>query len=177
MIELTKYINSPPKVCQAEISLSGWLEAMIENYYVEGEFGGNKNFHWLTIYYDANIDPIYESVETVAANIVAYVSSDYRLSFVLSKHIQKFQKDTANYGMIHIPISDFSEEVLQCSHTDQLPQEFSEIIWIDDDFLYDENIPFDFDSFSRIDNGTVYLNPKHFSVSSLIEVMQNLHDC
>lgn len=72
--------------------------------------------------------------------------------------------------MIYIPISDFSEEVLQCSHTDQLSQEISEIAWIDD-FLNDENIPFDFDSFSRIDNGTVYLNPKHFSVSSLIKVM------
>lgn len=29
----------------------------------------------------------------------------------------------------------------------------------------------------KIDDGAVYLNPKHFSVSSLMKVRQNLHNC
>ena len=170
MIELTEYIHSQKEMRQAGISLSGWLEAMVGNYYVYGE-GLDDDFYWITIYYDANIDTRYEAVEAVSAKIVAYVSSDYRWGFVLNKHIQKFQEDTANYGIRCIPISDFEQELLQCSHISLLPQEFSGIVWIDDDFMDDENIPFDFDSFSLIDKGVPYLNPKHFSVVQLMRVM------
>ena len=159
-------------MCQVDISLSGWLEAMVGNYYVYSEGRGDGDFYWITIYYDADIDTLYEAVEAISAKIVAYVSSDYRWGFVLSKHIQKFQEDTANYGMRYIPISDFGRELLQCSHIDLLPREFSGIVWIDDDFMDDENIPFDFDSFSLIDKGVPYLNPKHFSVVQLMRVME-----
>ncbi len=62
-------------------------------------------------------------------------------------------------------------ETWQCSHIDLLPQEFSGAVWIDDDFMHDENIPFDFDSFSLIDEGEPYLNPRHFSVLQLMTVM------
>ena len=171
MIELTEYIHSQKKIRQADISLSGWLEAMVRNYFVIGEGTAAKDFHWLTIYYDADIDTNYEAVETVPANIIAYVSSDYRWSFVLDGHVQKFQKDTAGYGICIIPISDFDQELLCCSRIDMLPREFSEIVWIDDDFMDDENIPFDFESFSLIDEGVPYLNPKHFSAAKLVTVM------
>lgn len=174
MIELTQYINSQKRLCQSDISLSGWLECMIGNYFVEGEGSGDKNFHWLTVYYDIHIDPLYGEVETVSANIVAYVSSDYRWSFVCSKHSQKFQKDTEQYDMVYIPISSFYEELLQCSHIDLLPQEFSDVVWIDDDFMNDETLTFDFDSFFKMEDGIVYLNPKHFSVSSLIHMMHSV---
>ena len=70
--------------------------------------------------------------------------------------------------MVYLPVPDFGEEALQCSRIDLLPQEFSGILWIDDDFMDDENIPFDFESFSLIDDGVDYLNPKHFSVARLI---------
>lgn len=171
MIELTECIHSQKEMCQADISLTGWLQIMVGNYYVCGE-GLDDDFYWITIYYDANIDTRYEAVEAVSAKIVAYVSSDYRWGFVLNKHIQKFQEDTANYGIRCIPISDFEQDLLQCSHIDLLPREFSGIVWIDDDFMDDENIPFDFDSFSLIDDGVPYLNPKHFSVVQLIRVTE-----
>ena len=35
------------------------------------------------------------------------------------------------------------------------------------------NVPFDFDSFTLIDDGVCYLNPKHFSVARLIEIMES----
>ena len=171
MIDLTESIHAQKGTCQAYISLSGWLEVMVGNYFVRGEGAATKDFHWLTIYYDADIDTKYEAVETVSANIVAYVSSDYRWSFVLDRHIEKFQKDTADYGICHISISDFAQELLYCSRVDMLPREFSGIVWIEDDFMNDENITFDFESFSLIDEGVPYLNPRHFSVAQLVAVM------
>lgn len=195
MLELTEYIHAQEKqeTCRANnkvsptmtvipirekqearranISLSGLLEAFIGNYFVSGEGAWYKDFHWLTIYYDPDIDPYNEAVESVPSNIVAYVSSDYRWGFVLSSHIQKFRKDTENYGITCIPVPDFECERLQCSHTDLLPCEFSNILWLNDDFMLDEHIPFDYDSFSLIDEGVHYLNPKHFSVTQLIKIM------
>ena len=171
MMELTEYIHSQKEKCQADISLCGWLEAMIGHYDVDGE--GSQDFHWLAVYYDAHVDTLCEKVATVPANLVAYVSSDYRWSFVLSKHVRQFQKDTERYGICHIAISDFEEELLQCSRIDLLPQAFSGIAWIDDAFMTDETIPFDFDSFAFMDDGVPYLNPKHFSVMQLIAVMES----
>ena len=39
---------------------------------------------------------------------------------------------------------------------------------IDDDFLDDENLPFDDAAFTVIDSGEEYLNPNHFSVGKLL---------
>lgn len=57
-----------------------------------------------------------------------------------------------------------------CSDTSLLPKTFGNVEWIDDDFMNDENIPFDYDSFEKIDSGIPYLNPKHFSVKNLVSV-------
>lgn len=176
LIELTEYINSQDRkeTCKAELSLSGMLEVFIGNYFVSGEGTGNKNFHWLIIYYDPDIDTHTDAVETIPSNIVAYVSCDYRWGFVLSSHIQKFRKDILNYGITCISVPDFECEHLQCSRTDLLPYEYSDILWIDDDFMNDENIPFDYDSFDLIDEGVHYLNPRHFSVAQLIQIMNSI---
>lgn len=176
MFDLGEFIRQPAERSnKADISLSGWLEAFVGNYFVYGEGGGDREFHWLTVYYDPDIDPIYEAVETTVANAVAYVSSDYRWGFVLSKHLEKFRKDTAAYGMCCLPVPDFQQETLCCVRTDLLPREFSNILWVNDDFMDDETIPFDFDSFALIDDGVEYLNPKHFSVKQLIQVMNSWH--
>lgn len=37
-----------------------------------------------------------------------------------------------------------------------------------DDFLDNEEIPFDYKKFERIDAGIKYLNPKHFSVKNFV---------
>ncbi|MCI9155837.1 MAG: transposase [Lawsonibacter sp.] len=171
MLDLGEFIRQPAEQSsKADISLSGWLEAFVGNYFVYGEGGGSREFRWITVYYDAGIDPIYEAVEAIFANAVAYVSSDYRWSFVLNRHLEKFRADTAGYGITYIPVPDFGQEVLQCAHIHRLPREFSNIVWIDDDFMDDETILFDFDSFALIEDGVEYLNPKHFSVKQLIRV-------
>lgn len=175
MIELNEYIIQSEKrrSNKVNISLSGKLEGIIGNYFVFGEGTCDKDFHWLTVYYDSNIDTYTEAVELVPSNIVAYVSSDYRWGFVLSSHIQKFKENVSEYGISCIPISSFENEILQCSHTNLMPCEFSDIAWIDDDFMDNENIPFDYESFALIDEGVHYLNPKHFSVAQLIMIMES----
>ncbi len=173
-IELNKYfLPEKEKKSKVDISLSGMLEVYIGHYFVSGEGGGAKNY-WLTIYYDSDIDAYDEAVETVPSNIVAYVSSDYKWAFVLNEHSHKLRKDVSNYGISCISVPDFESEVLQCLHPDWLPYEFSGLLWIDDDFMDDENIPFDFDSFAIIDDGVCYLNPKHFSVAQFIKVMESI---
>ena len=42
-------------------------------------------------------------------------------------------------------------------------------LWIDDDFLNNEKLEFDYEKFELIDTGIKYLNPKHFSVKSFVE--------
>lgn len=175
MLELNEYINrsEKKKPNKSDISLSGKLEAFVGNYFVSGEGTCDKDFHWLTVYYDSSIDAYTEAVELLTSNIVAYVSSDYRWGFVLNNHFQKFNENTSEYGISCIPVPSFEDKILQCSHTDLLPCEFSDIVWIDDDFMINENIPFDYDSFALIDEGVNYLNPKHFSVAQLIMIMEN----
>lgn len=46
------------------------------------------------------------------------------------------------------------------------------VVWIDDDFMSDENIEFDFEAFDSIDSGEKYLNPKHFSLENSIDTLQ-----
>ena len=42
-------------------------------------------------------------------------------------------------------------------------------LWIDDDFLNNEKLEFDYEKFELIDTGVKYLNPKHFSVKSFVK--------
>ncbi len=88
--------------------------------------------------------------------------------------MKKFREDTEEYKLKYIGVPSMQEMILQCNCIESLPTEFSQLLWIDDDFLYDEKIPFDFDAFAIIDEGKDYLNPKHFSVNQLIKFTQNL---
>lgn len=57
-------------------------------------------------------DTCTSAVKMVPANIVAYVSSDYRWGFVLSRHIQKFSKDISNYEISCIPVPNWITAIL-----------------------------------------------------------------
>ena len=172
MLELTAYIRrtGKPPSCRAGLSLSAVLEVRVGNYFVSGEGGGLRDFHWLTIYYDPAADPETEAVEMVPANIVAYVSWDYRWGFVLNRHLPQFLRDTSAFDITCVPVPDFARECLQCGRRDLLPPEFAAILWLDDDFMGDETIPFDYDGYALIDEGAAYLNPKHFSALGLIRM-------
>ena len=54
----------------------------------------------------------------------------------------------------------------------EVPLLLKNVIWIDDDFMNDENIEFDYEAFDVIDSGEKYLNPKHFSVKALIDILK-----
>lgn len=168
MLELSAYIGHTKQRKKPDISLSGWLEAFVGHYYVSGEGGGNRDFHWLAVYCDPAVDDLTEAVETAPENLVAWVSSGYEWAFVLERHFSIFQAHTADYGMVHIPLSSFEQELLQCACPETLPEPFSRLLWIDDGFLDDETLPFDFHLFSLIDEGVPYLNPRHFSAARLM---------
>ena len=46
MLDLSEFFSQKPKSRKADISLSGWLEAFVGNYFVYGEGGGDREFHW-----------------------------------------------------------------------------------------------------------------------------------
>ena len=137
----------------AKWSLSAQLEAFTGGYSVEGE-GLDE---WIKIYYKAGCD-----------SLIAYVSLSNKMAFVLDEHIKKFKQDTKGYGFAYFPFDSFNEEKYYCSNTSLLPVAFSGIKWINDDFLNDETIEFDFEAFEIIDTGVTYLNPKHFSIYDLM---------
>jgi hypothetical protein len=170
MLELSAYIGHTKQRKKPDISLSGWLEAFVGHYYVSGEGGGNRDFHWLAVYCDPAVDDLTEAVETTPANLTACVSSGYEWAFVLEARLQTFREHTADYGMVYIPLASFKQELLQCACPETLPEPFSRLLWIDDGFLDDETLPFDFHLFSLIDEGVPYLNPRHFSAARLMEL-------
>ena len=54
-----------------------------------------------------------------------------------------------------------------------IPDYLQEIIWIDDDFLSDDKLDFEYDAFELIDSKVSYLNPKHFSVYQMVCALKN----
>jgi len=163
-IELVN-INRENKKAQ-RISLCGKLEGIVGNYFVRGA-GVPEEWPLQTIFYDSEVDSYTEKVKLTQENIVAFVDANDKWAFVLNKHMEKFKEDTAEYGIKYVGVESFREEVLCCSAPDLLPEEFQNLRWIDDDFMSDETIPFDFEAFAEIDEGVEYLNPKHFSVMQL----------
>ena len=172
MIEIEKAFINNGKKRDCSMSLFGKLEAVIGNYFLceitEGVFHGL----WNTIYFDPEINGEIECVECIPENLIGYVDRQERWAFIINTHIQKFIDDTAEYELEYLAVPSMQEEILRCNHTDSLPSEFSSLLWIDDDFMNDENIPFDFAKFAIIDEGKAYLNPKHFSVNQLIKCTQ-----
>lgn len=129
------------------------------HYFVSGE--GCPEAILLTVYYDGSNNPDPYAVECIDNNIVAYISADYKIAFVLSAMIDKFIADTKEYGIVYIPVNDFDREEFYIENTNT-PDFMNCITWIDDDFLNDGKIPFDYEKFEIIDSGMIYINPKHF---------------
>lgn len=171
MKAIDEFLNNKREQRQPAISLCGKLEGIIGNYFVSQVTNGIFDGLWYSIYYDSSVDYLKEAVKR-DRNLIGYVDKSIRWAFVLEKHSQKFKEDTAEYGLIYIEVPSFEQEILQCKHPDNLPSEFADILWIDDDFLNDETLPFDFDLFVRIDAGEAYLNPKHFSVNQFVNSTQ-----
>ena len=166
MVLLNNYFHTNKQANKGSISVSGKLEAYIGNYYVSGEGIPGENI--LLIYCDPNVDSLYGEVECKKENLIACMTADYEYVFVKNTLLQKFREDISEYNSTIIPISDFDLQECCVKETEYLPDFLSNIRWINDDFLSDENLDFDFKAFETIDEGVDYLNPNHFSVNELI---------
>ena len=150
------------------ISLCGHLEAMVGNYSVLG--AGVEESDVETVYYDASVG-FYDAVPLVKENVVAYITYNECIAFVREDMLEKFEEDTKEYDLLYIPVKSFETEELYIDNSMELPSFLKEICWVDDDFLNDENIPFDYEKFEIIDSGIRYVNPKHFSVKRLMDML------
>lgn len=150
------------------ISLCGHLEAMVGNYYLYG--AGAEEPDVETVYYDASVG-FYDAVPLVKENIVAYITYNESIAFVREDILEKFKEDTKEYDLLYIPVKSFETEEFYIDNDRELPAFLKEVRWIDDDFGNDENIPFDYEKFEIIDSGISYVNPKHFSVKKLMDIL------
>ncbi len=170
MVLLNDYFHAGSKADKGSISVSGKLEAFIGNYFVSGE--GMPDTKILLIYYDPKIDSLYNAVECIMENLIACMTADYEYAFVKESVFQKFSKDISEYNTTIIPVSDFDEQELSVNEREYLPGFLSDICWIRDDFLSNEDIEFDYDAFEVIDDGVDYINPDHFSVNEIISYIR-----
>ena len=169
ILNFMKQLNTSPNY---SISLCGKLEYFVGNYFVSG--AGDPYETIYAIYFDNTISRE-ECVEQTPEKLVAYVTADYKYAFVLTEIYDKFIKDTSEYGFIYIPVSDFSAKEFFIDLKNDIPAFLQKITWLNDDFLDDENIEFDFETFFKIDEGTEYINPNHFSINELVVFLKILN--
>lgn len=154
-----------------EHGLTCQLEALVGGYSVwgEGETVCAKE-NWMVVHYDETVDPSDYWWEDVVKleNLVAIISEQDSLALVWEKYAEKFKADTKGFGYSYVGFPSLIDEVCCCSNPVMLPEIFQKVVWINDDFLYDENIEFDFAAFVKIDDGVQFVNPAHFSVEQLV---------
>lgn len=145
------------------LSLCGHLEAIIGKYFL------SQVGYWYAIYYDSSKGDYNECVEITDKNLIGYVYCDDRAAFVLNGFLERFINDTFDYNIHYVGVNSLDEEYLECRSYSDYSEHILPALWIDDDFLNNEKIPFDYEKFELIDEGVKYLNPKHFSVKSFVK--------
>jgi len=151
------------------ISLCGKLEAIIGNYFMSGS--GIPDEKVEILYYDSTV-ALYDEIPLVKENIVAYILENETIAFVLTDMLAKFKEDTKEYDLVYIPVESFEIKEFYIDSTMELPRFLQSVLWIEDDFMYDDSIEFDYEAFDMIDSGEKYVNPNHFSVKELLNVLR-----
>ena len=100
---------------------------------------------------------------------LGYVYCDDRVAFVLNSFLERFINDTVDYNIHYVGVESLDEECIECRRYFDYCEHILPALWIDDDFLNNEKLEFDYEKFELIDTGIKYLNPKHFSVKSFVE--------
>jgi len=150
------------------ISLCGKLEAVVGNYFLSG--AGIPDNEIQILYYDSTVG-LDDEIHKVKENIIAYIFENENVAFVREDMLAKFKKDTEEYDLVSIPVGSFETDEFYFDRETDMPHLLKNIVWVDDDFMNDENIKFDFQAFEIIDSGEKYVNPKHFSVMDLVNVL------
>ena len=145
---------------QGKYSLECHLEVIVGGYYLYGSPDDWQYVYW-------NISE--EDFKGILSQdkIIVLLNEKYSFAVVRQEYLEQFKMHTEGYALQYYSVSDLYDEVFFCREPQKLPDEYRRLLWIDDDFLNDENIPFDFEAFEVIDEGNNYLNPKHFSVMQL----------
>ena len=94
---------------------------------------------------------------------------DDRVAFVLNSFLERFINDTVDYDIHYVGVDSLDEECIECSRYSDYCENILPALWIDDDFLNNEKLEFDYEKFELMDTGIKYLNPKHFSVKSFVK--------
>lgn len=155
--DISELLLNGKRIAYPGLSVEAYLEAIIGKYYLLGNPDG---FEY--VYYpvdENNFTNIFLNKE----NLVAIISERIGIAVVLREAYDKFYNDTKQYQFKYVVIDDWQEENMECRDPRMLPEEYRSIEWIEDDFLSNEEIEFDYDAFARIDEGVEYLNPLHFS--------------
>lgn len=118
----------------------------------EVEYDNNED--WYTIDYNSEV--------------IGYMSTKYPALFIQSTTLGSFEKFLVELSIPYTYVS--YDECVSCE-PDILRNYISNtnLYLIDDRFLYDENIPFDYEAFELIDDGARYVNPYCFKLSELRE--------
>lgn len=167
MKRINDYFTSTKKKKEVKqwISLCGKLEAMVGNYFLSG--AGIPDNEIQILYYDSTVG-FYDEIHLMKENIVAYIFENENVAFVREDMLTKFKDDTEEYDLVSIPVGSFETDEFYIDREMDMPHLLKKIVWVDDDFLNDENMEFDFQAFEIIDCGEKYVNPRHFSVLDLV---------
>ena len=170
MKRINDYFSSTKKRKEVKqwISLCGKLEAMVGNYFLSG--AGIPDNEIQILYYDSTVG-FYDEIRLVKENIVAYIFENENVAFVREDMLTKFKNDTEEYDLVSIPVGSFETDEFYIDREMNMPHLLKNIVWVDDDFMNDENMEFDFQAFEIIDCGEKYVNPKHFSVIDLVDAL------
>ncbi len=156
--DISELLKDREKINYPGLSIEAHLEVIAGGYFVQGS---PDEFEY--VYYPVNEDNL-PAVLYKKDYIAAIICKKASLAFVCDLVYEKFCKDTQDYKFNYIRMGSLLEENLSCGNPRQLPEEYKGIVWIDDDFMNDDTMEFDYEAFEVIDGGVDYLNPKHFSI-------------
>ena len=83
--------------------------------------------------------------------------------------LERFVNDTVDYHIHYVGVDSLDKECIECRRYFDYCEHILPALWIDDDFLNNEKLEFDYEKFELIDTGIKYLNPKHFSVKNFVK--------
>ena len=142
------FITNKKKSIKPEISLCGKLEAIIGNYFLSG--AGISDNDIQVLFYDSTVG-FYEEIPAKRENIVAYILEKENIAFVREDMLEKLIKDTYEYGLNFIPFNSYEKDEFYLDREMEIPNLLKNITWIDDDFMNDETIEFDFETLVKED--------------------------
>ena len=174
MLNISKYFHKDKQAVSKRWSFVSHLEGSICRYALYN--AGDPDALFYKVCYYPELDIEYDDFPDSTDYLIGYITSDGEYAFILESCADIFWKHIAAYNPTVIPVESLDKECLCIDTEEYIPELFSVIKWIDDDFLNDESIEFDYDAFYLIDDDIRYLNPKHFSPTAMFQYLKYHYD-